>query len=115
MYDNERISTLFEKQLWNIIMNQKSLSKVQSSSNDLASAFSGISRAPLEEVKLIGIWLFSKPENTRRTYRSDLSQFYDLFPGISFKDVEAFHVFRFMNQLEENGLKPSSINRALTT
>jgi integrase/recombinase XerD len=64
------------------------------------------------ELKLLTSWLFSRPSNTQKSYKTEISKFLQMYPGLQFKNVETFHVVKFLNNLKRSGLKEVSINHA---
>jgi integrase/recombinase XerD len=65
-----------------------------------------------KELKLLTSWLFSRPRNTQKSYKTEIAKFLQMYPGLQLKNVETFHVVKFLNDLKKSGLKEVSINHA---
>ncbi len=93
---------------------QKSLQKylVSKDSEKQISIYQVLSHLSSHEMKLVASWLFSRPTNTQRSYKSELTKFFSMFEGLSLKQIETFHIIKFLNWLKGQGLKEVSINHS---
>lgn len=95
-------------------MAKKNLQK-RPSNLSLSSEFAGFSKLSSDEWKLFGLWLYSRPENTQRSYKIEIQKFFDMYPGIRFREVDGMHIVKYLNALKKQGLKQVSINHARDT
>ena len=93
----------------------KSLTSKKPGSSLLSEVLQGSMSFSPNEIKLIGMWLYSRPENTQRSNKNELAKFFSMFPDLSLEQIETFHVIQFLNAIKTDGLNDTSINHARDT
>ena len=63
--------------------------------------------------QLIALWLHGRPEHTQRAYRAEVDRFV-LYVAKPLRSVRLVDIQGFSDHLNESGLKPSSVHRAMS-
>ena len=63
--------------------------------------------------QLIALWLHGRPEHTQRAYRAEVDRFI-LYVAKPLRSVRLVDIQGFTDHLNESGLKPSSVHRAMS-
>jgi integrase/recombinase XerD len=63
--------------------------------------------------QLVALWLHGRPEHTQRAYRAEVDRFI-LYVAKPLRSVRLADIQGFNDHLNESGLKPSSVHRAMS-
>jgi integrase/recombinase XerD len=63
--------------------------------------------------QLVALWLHGRPEHTQRAYRAEVDRFI-LYVAKPLRSVRLVDIQGFNDHLNESGLKPSSVHRAMS-